>query len=53
MSEKKPAHELTTKEMAERLFPPEVREHVKRIAHEEPKRGGGKAKSSQPESTGV
>ena len=41
MPEKKPAHELTTQEMAERLFPPAVRDHVKEVA-KEPKRKWGK-----------
>jgi len=31
---RKPASEMTNDELAKRVFPPEVHEHLKRLAHE-------------------
>jgi hypothetical protein len=33
---KKPAHKLTTDELAKRAFPKKLHEHLKMIAHAEP-----------------
>lgn len=50
MTEKKPARELTTEEMAARLFPPAVREHIREVAKEPKKKR--ERKSSQTDSKG-
>ena len=50
MPKKKRARDMTTEEIAARLFPPEVRDYVKRVAHEpKPKR---QRKSSQDKDKG-
>ena len=49
---RKPAREMTSQELAESVFPPEVIAHLKEVAQREPPKGGRKRKSSHDESTG-
>lgn len=39
MTPKKKPSEMTTKEIAKRIFPPEVRKELERVAHEKDKQG--------------
>ncbi|HUP59310.1 MAG TPA: hypothetical protein VNA69_02695, partial [Thermoanaerobaculia bacterium] len=39
MSRKKPARELTTEEVLKRIFPKQVREELKKVAHEKDQKG--------------
>lgn len=47
---KKSAHDLTTQELAERIFPKQVVEELMRVAHESPK-SGTKEKDDAPSRT--
>jgi ATP-dependent protease Clp ATPase subunit len=44
---RKPAHQMTGEEIAKRVFPPAVHEHLKRVANPEPNSKPAAPKSPQ------